>query len=114
MNLPAGTPSRTTSVQPPGMFAQQREEHHQRAGDVDEHLDDVGPDHRRDAAALRVDRSSRRRASTTVTGTGTPVTMAITRAVANRRMPSASERVIRNSPAATVLTPDPKRCCSSW
>ena len=34
---------------------EQRSEHEQRARDVDEQLHDVGPDHRRDAAAHRVD-----------------------------------------------------------
>jgi Na+/proline symporter len=48
-----------------------------------------------------------------VTLTGTCVTTAITSAVANRRMPSASDRVIRKSPAATVLTDAPNRCCSN-
>jgi len=41
------------------------------------------------------------------------VTTAITSAVANRRMPSASDRVIRKMPDATVLTRDPNRRCSS-
>ncbi len=50
---------------------------------------------------------------TTVQGTGTPVTTAITSAVANRRMPSASDRVIRKMSAAVVLTEVPNRRCSS-
>ena len=55
VNLPAGVPSRTTSAHPPGHVPQQRPEHHQGPGHVDEHLDDVGPDHRGHAAAFGVD-----------------------------------------------------------
>ena len=45
--------------------------------------------------------------------TGTAVTTEMTRAVANSRMPSASDRVRRKMPAAAVLTAVPKRRCSS-
>jgi hypothetical protein len=38
-----------------------------------------------------------------------PVTTEMTRAVANSRMPSASERVTMNSPALRFLTAGPKR-----
>jgi hypothetical protein len=37
------------------------------------------------------------------------VTTEITRAVAKRRIPSASDRVRRKMPAATVFTDDPNR-----
>ena len=49
----------------------------------------------------------------TTQGTGTPVTTAMTSAVANSRMPSASDRVIRKMPADKCLHPVPKRRCSS-
>jgi hypothetical protein len=45
--------------------------------------------------------------------TGTCVTTAMTRAVVNRRMPSASDRVPRKITADSVLTRVPKRRCSS-
>ena len=45
--------------------------------------------------------------------TGTCVTIAITNAVVNRRIPSASERVIRKMTADSVLTRVPNRRCSS-
>ncbi len=51
--------------------------------------------------------------STTVHVTGTPVTTAMTSAVANNRMPSASDRVNRKMPAATVVTASPNRRCRS-
>ncbi len=44
---------------------------------------------------------------------GTPVTTLMTIEVANSRMPSASDRVTRNSPAESVVTRRPKRRCSS-
>ena len=82
-------------------------------GDIHEHLDHVGPDHRRDATA-HVYQIMAAPSTTIVIETGTPVTIEMTSAVANSRMPSASDRVTRNSPAATVLTAVPKRCCRSW
>ena len=45
--------------------------------------------------------------------TGSCVTIAITSAVENSRMPSASDRVIRKITADSVLTRVPNRRCSS-
>jgi hypothetical protein len=45
----------SVSAIPPARPAQQREEDHERAGDVDEHLDHVGPDDRGRSATDRVD-----------------------------------------------------------
>jgi hypothetical protein len=50
---------------------------------------------------------------TTVQPTGMPVTTAITIAVAKSRTPSASVRVARKIPAASVLTGEPNRRCKS-
>ena len=55
MNLPAAPPASTTVAQPPGMRLSSDDGDRGRAGDVDEHLHDVGPDHRRHAAAHGVD-----------------------------------------------------------
>jgi len=51
--------------------------------------------------------------TSTVHVTGTAVTAEITSAVAKSRMPSASDRVSRNTPAPAVLTGDPNRRCRS-
>ena len=48
---PGGHDRRPAAVNP----IEEREEHEQRAREVDEHLDGVGPDHRRRAATHRVD-----------------------------------------------------------
>ena len=83
---------------------EQRDRDRAGAGDVDEHLDDVGPDHRRRRRRAWCRRSSRRRGRSPPTS---PAPASRSRSPArsvNRRMPSASERVIRKITADSVFT----------
>ena len=111
-NLPASLPMRHGGTPAAIDVLEESVKHGQSAGDVDEHLDDVRPDHGGRATAGRVD-DHRRADDDHRPVTGIWVTTVMTSAVANSRTPSARVRVTRKIAAAMFFTPGPKRRCRS-
>ena len=112
-NLPAaraGVDDRRPAAGDPRRAARTRRRRRRRCRRTSARRRSRSPPTRRRAPCRR---SSPRRARSPPSVTGTPVTTAITSAVANRRMPSASERVSRKMTADSVLHARPNRRCSS-